>query len=292
MKEKIYVTFFVVLVIGLINSTTINIFAQEIKSTGKVSPVAVDKLTKKILPVPPDLSLSPASFFSYSVDSLSQVTIQLFDENKIPLSKVIIAENTIDKSVEYKISSSEIDTEWVKIFRSSDNNKEITQAISSSGKKLRIITTTEENKGKCKTKSLISELEIFSDTALLKKMSKAELQTQEARESVKNVLMEAESTIYDTYNLGSLQRVILSLNSLHKTVVESSTPENKLTDQKTRDSLMSACTIFCVRIGTIIPIYLCNDYTYNCGCGVNGVYILSGYGCIALCAIPCSDFMY
>ena len=51
------------------------------------------------------------------------------------------------------------------------------------------------------------------------------------------------------------------------------------------------CNVFCLRIGTVIPIYVCNDDITNCKrCGVDGFYILAGYGCFAVCVIPCKEF--
>lgn len=239
---------------------------------------------------------SSANFFTYSLNSISQIEIQLFDNNKQPLSKVVINENVIDKSVVYKISTSDTDVEWVKVTRSGDKNKDITKAISSSGKNLEIVTLTEENEGECKAKKPISNIEIFSDNSLLKNFSKAELQTKESRESIKYDVLEAEATIYDTYKLELLQKVILSLDNLHRTVLKNSFSKTKATVKNinfrppTKRSNIIACDVYCVRIGTLIPVFLCTDNNCRTGCGVDGVYLLSGFGCNIICSIPCTEF--
>lgn len=104
---------------------------------------------------------------------------------------------------------------------------------------------------------------------------------------------QSEGMFYDTFQLKILRNVLGSFENLRNIVVEKSTKKESHSNFVEEPPIATTpnCNVWCLRIGTIIPIYACNDDLPNCSrCGVDGVYILGGYGCIAICSIPCKEF--
>ena len=265
------------------------VFAQEIKTTANINPVPVNKLTQDLIQTPADFSVKSVKYFNITFESVSALTLNFYDANKSLQSKVTFEENTLKKSVRYTISSLGSDNEWVEISRTSENNKDISNAISSSGRSMKIITVRGENKGECKVKIPLSGIEIFVDNSFVGKISQAHLQSKTAKGSLQSLTDQSENMFYDTIQLRNLRIAVASLNELLHIVAKQSKSNVNGNATAAPESVSTDCNVFCFRIGTVVPVYACNDDTFNCSrCGVDGFYYI-GAACI-FCAIPCYAF--
>lgn len=113
---------------------TIFCFSQKTQIESKASAVSVDTFTQEIIQIPSNTQISKFSFFKITFDSLSQVSINFYDSDKSLMSKVIIKEDALKRTIEYSISSPDSTTEWVKIERVGDLWKDTATATSSSGR--------------------------------------------------------------------------------------------------------------------------------------------------------------
>ncbi len=99
-----------------------------------------------------------------------------------------------------------------------------------------------------------------------------------------------ESKIYTTPLLMRLKNSISIFEDLLKVVIRETVRKTNTTSVFVPENPPN-CNVYCVRIGTIIPVYACSDDVLNCGnCGVDGVYILGGYGCTLICSLHCNVF--
>lgn len=146
------------------------------------------------------------------------------------------------------------------------------------------ITTSRGNiTSGCEMRVPVAEIEIIVNNELPKTISSAEMETQEGISNLPGFIQQAEEKFFNTEQLRILQSVVFSLDDLQSIVMERSTMEEQ--------SRSPNCDVFCVRTGIVLPIYYCNSVTLNCNrCGVNGAFVIGGFGCFWLCAIPCSAF--
>lgn len=262
------------------------VFAQSNPPVDKINNIPVNELYRGNIQLPSDFPVTSAKFFNIITQSLTQVTVNLLNENQVMQWKIVINYNPSNKTVEYKIFDQNLNIQWVKVTYSIENGKEVTNATSSSDKIMKVITSRGQIISECPSKVPVSEIEIIVNNQTPKKISEAEFQTQKGKAYLPLLLQETEEVFYDSSQLKVLQNVVFFLDKLQSLVMEKSLNENS-------SELLGIpkCNIFCVRIGTVIPIYVCNDYTLNCTrCGINGVYLLGGFGCFAICSIPCGAF--
>jgi len=266
-------------------------FGQGQQSVKKITPVAIGNLTNEVIQIPADTSLAEFKFFSLKIDSLSQVTINLFDENKIQNSKIVIKEDVLRKAVQYSISSTNSTPEWVRIERTGELGKDIANAVSSSGRSMKIVTYKGVSKSDCKDKIPASAFEITVDNGIPRQLAGDNLHSKMGKDNLRTFLEQNEGMFYDTFQLKILRNVLSSFENLRNIVVEKSTKKEANASFLEESGFVPNCNVLCVRIGTIVPIYACNDDALNCGrCGVDGFYIIGGYGCIAICSIACKEF--
>lgn len=261
-----------------------SVFAQTNVDT--IFGVPVNELYRGNIELPSDIKIPSAKFFSIVSDSLHNTTINLFNENQVLLWKVVIAENTSTKTIDYKIFDSNSNLQWFKVIRTVENNKDIANATSSSGKTMKITTSRGNITTGCETKTPIAEIEIIVNNELPKTIPSAEMQTQKGISNLPGLIQQAEEMFFDTEQLKVLQNVVFVSDSLQSLVMEKSTV--RIEEQLQGPN----CSVFCVRLGVVIPAYHCNSATLNCKrCGVSGVYILSSWGCFWICTVPCSSFI-
>lgn len=98
-----------------------------------------------------------------------------------------------------------------------------------------------------------------------------------------------EDSLYNSPALMSLKSVLENLDELQKLVVTASA--SSVQNALPPPSGIPNCNVACQRIGTVVPIYACNDDILNCGtCGVDGFYYLGWHGCVILCILHCREF--
>ncbi|CAN5857304.1 hypothetical protein BH24ACI1_BH24ACI1_18790 [soil metagenome] len=278
---KYICTIFLSLVIALAISSPI--FAQS--TVDKIFGVPVNELYRGNIELPSDITITAAKFFNIVTESLHNTTVNLFDENQALLWKVVIVENTSTKTVEYKIFDSNSNLQWVKVVRTVENGKDIANATSSSGKTMKITTSRGNITSGCEMRVPVAEIEIIVNNELPKTISSAEMKTQKGKSNLPGFIQQAEEKFFNTEQLRILQSVVFSLDDLQSIVMERSTMEEE------EESRSPNCDVFCVRTGIVLPIYYCNSVTLNCSrCGVNGAFVIGGFGCFWLCAIACSAF--
>ena len=179
-------------------SLSVFCFGQEQQSVKKIAPVAIGNLTNDVIQLPADTSLTEFKFFSLKIDSLSQVTVNLFDENKIQKSKIVIKEDVLRKTIQYSVSSANSNTEWVKIDRTSEIGKEIANAVSSSGRTMKIVTYKGVSKSDCKDKIPASAFEITVDNGIPKQLFSNDLYSKTGKDDLRLLLEQSEEMFYDT----------------------------------------------------------------------------------------------
>jgi hypothetical protein len=264
-----------------------SVFVQG-NSIPEVNGIPINELYRGNIQLPSDFPLTSVKFFNVITDSLNHVTINLYDENSTLRWKVVIDETASTKTVQYNIYDASSNAEWIKVVSSSENNKNIGTATSSSNKMMKITTTKPEIES-CEGKIPVADIEIIVNNGSPRRISTEELPTQKGKANIQSLVAETEEQFYDTAQLKVLQNVIFFMDRLESMVIEESTREQPSEERVAAPR----CNIFCVRIATVIPLYICNDTTLNCRrCGVNGVYIIGGYGCFIVCSIPCSEFWW
>ena len=194
--------------------------------------------------------------------------------------------NPINKTTTYEISVSDLNVEWVKVAYDSENGKEVANAVSSSNRRLKIMLSNDGPGEKAKSIKSISKIEIAEGDSVSKSISANDLKGVNKTDGLQPAFQQIEDAFYDTPQLKILQSTLLSLNAFQKIVVENSTM-NEFFELEG----IPNCNVYCVRIGTVVPVYACNDDAFNCSrCGVNGFYFIGGYSCFWFCSVPCRDF--
>lgn len=263
-----------------------SIFAQSTVDT--IFGVPVNELYRGNIEIPSDIKIPSAKFFNIASESLHNTTINLFDENQVLLWKVILTENTSTKTIDYKIFDSNSNLQWFKVVKTVENNKDVANATSSSGKTMKITTSKGNIATNCPTKTPVADIEIIVNNEAPKSISSADMQTQKGISNLPGLIQQAEEKFFDTEQLKVLQNVVFVSDSLQSLIMERS---NITIEAQQSLPGPPKCSVFCVRTGAILPVYYCNSATLNCGrCGVSGAFVLSSWGCFWFCTIPCGDF--
>ncbi len=264
------------------------IASQTPETKTSCKPIKMEKLTRQILPLPEDSKLNSAKYFSLAIDSFSEVTFLFYDESKRIQSKVKLKGNPINKTTTYEISGPNSNVEWVNVVYSSENGGEFANAISSSNRHLKFTISNDGPGAKAKSVKSISKIEIIEGEGASRTMLGNALKGTGKADGLQDVFNEIEDTFYDTPQLKTLQGVLSSLNELQKIVVKNSVMSDLI---EPVEGDIPNCNVYCVRVGTVVPVYACNDDTLNCSrCGVDGFYFIGGYSCFWFCSVPCRDF--
>ncbi|HEX8369471.1 MAG TPA: hypothetical protein VF604_13075 [Pyrinomonadaceae bacterium] len=125
------------------------------------------------------------------VNSISQITINLYDESKTRLSTIIVTEDVIKKTFEYKISSPNSEIEWVRINNEVKDGKSIASALSSSEKSMKILMLIGKEAAGCQSKNPLTELEVIDANGVARKFSQ-NIQTKEQKEEIQSFLKQIE----------------------------------------------------------------------------------------------------
>jgi hypothetical protein len=221
------------------------------------------------------------------VDSTEQMTINLYSANQALQAKVVLKNNQAKKTVDYEITTPNSPVETVHISLAIENDKEVAIANTSSGRTLKIISSRITIDNVCTDNSLVNEIQIVEGNGPARVVSFSDLQLSIQKDDLQTVLRHTEEVFFDTPKLQLLHQVLISFDEFKRVVLANSTNELRQPEPGGTPN----CNVACQRIGTVIPIYACNDDAFNCGrCGVDGVYILGGFGCFWFCSIPCGAF--
>ena len=247
-------------------------------------PVKVENLTKDLLPLPFDKQRNNETYFKFKVNSISDASIEFYDQYRSPLYKVVISGDPIERAAKFEIVGMSKMAEWVSVKYIEEDGKQIAKAVSSSGRSIWYVLSTNGTKGNAKKISSIS-VTVENDE---KSSSEAVSITEDESERLKEV-GRLEDRLYDTPALKELQIVLSSLDELQRILLRASTTSQ--TSELPLPEGMPDCHVYCQRIGTVIPIYACSDDALNCSrCGVDGFYYLGGHGCIIICILHCREF--
>lgn len=270
-----------IVVMAFVHISTV--FAQVAASPSPCKPIKIENLTKEILPMPEQSGRKGAFFFSMSIQSISQASIDLYDDKKNLTSSVIINSDPIARTSRFGIQSQSGTLEWVAV-RYSENANKITAKITTSSGQAReflfAIVNDDHNKKKIKSISLHNGEERDNNVNSLSESIKT-------ASTLSDELLRLERELYDTESLKELHSVLNSLDVLQRIVLQSS----PVPDFVEEPEGIPDCYVACQRIGTIVPIYACNDDVLGCErCGVDGFYYLDGFGCVIWCVLHCRSF--
>jgi type 1 fimbria pilin len=277
-------------IVSLVLMSGLTVFAQKSKEQPKIVPF--EKLTNEILPIPKELGLVDFSGFDFRLNSISKEIINLYNQDNVKQAEIVIQENILKKSVIYKIRTKS-KWEWVEVTTQSIADKEISNAKTSSGKTFQIALTKSSKPSDCPDKTAISAIETTNQFGVSKA---TEFSSTSFKKDFKDLVIQSDDVLYDTQNLKLLKSVVLNQAEFLKVALEATkeTTKNILEGnnlvEAPAQNIIPDCDVFCVRLGTIINVYLCNDNTFNCSrCGASGFYFISA-GCFAICRIRCSAF--
>ena len=210
------------ILLSLIIALTISasVFAQSAVDT--VFGVPVNELYRGNIALPSDIKIPSVKFFNIVSESLHNTTFNLLDENQVLLWKIVIAENTSTNTIDYKIFDSNSNLQWFKVTRTIESNKDIANAISSSGKNMKITTSRGNSTTGCTTKIPVADIEIVVNNELPKAISSVDMQTQKGLSNLPGLIQQAEEKFFDTEQLEVLQNAIFVSDSLQSLVMERS----------------------------------------------------------------------
>lgn len=265
---------------------TASVFAQSNVDT--VFGVPINQLYRGNIAVPSDIKIQSIKFFNIVADSHTNMTINLFDENQILLWKVVVIENSATGTIEYKIFDSNSNLHWFRTTKTIENDKIIVNATSSSGKTMKVTTLKGNTTSTCSTNTPIGSVEVIVNNELPQTISNDDMQTSKGISQFPDLMQQAEGKFFDTEPLKVLQNIVFVSDTLQSLVIEKS---NIVVPQEQEQGVIPNCSVFCIRMGAIIPAYHCNSVTLNCNrCGVSGVYFLRSRACFWICTVSCGTF--
>ena len=280
-KQRLVVLVF--LFAGHILVLSLNAHAQSVPSDAPCPPIRLENLISDIIETPRDHKTQMTAFFSVKVETPSNVTIRYFDESTTPTYNVELKADPTASRISYRIVTAEGIEEWIKIESTLIGSSVLAEASNSLGeeRKVEFFSSYFDDDRKLGRVSGI----LFNDED-----GRAKRTEIDTRESAIAAIESIESGLYSTTLLLQLKTSLTMLDELLKVVLqrsrESTTATGLILPEAPPD-----CNVYCVRVGTVIPVYACSDDVLNCGnCGVDGFYILGGHGCIVICVLHCSVF--
>ncbi len=144
-KPVLWILLAISMLIALNIIAPTSILAQS-KNISK-TPVKIEDLTLEILKAPKEVSDDKVKFFDFEVKTLSEVSVNLYDESKKKLVLVSFRTKSPD-TTEYEIQSPG-KKEFVQIKKSENNGKIFLEAVSSNEDVSKIVQQVSSRKQNC-----------------------------------------------------------------------------------------------------------------------------------------------
>ena len=239
----------------------------------KAPPIRLDAISKEKLTVPTDISVLGAKYYELRVAPTGQIAVKLFDAKQTQIALIEIEENFAERQTILKYSDKN-GKDWISSSMSRLDGEVFYTATSSGGGEVRVRARMYEAKSaeKLRVSSLIFETEIG-----LREFRFDALDFTESRLNAQHQLQAQEAKLYGTPGLLKLREFIQNFARLSDNALRKSTgqPEFKgctgVTQSSVEEIEAAGCSgqAICTRIGTAIPIFMCNG-----GSSCSGVYII------------------